>query len=48
MKERGVELSLCSTCPDYFGLRDQVQAGVGGGRPDISEALSAAERVSSL
>lgn len=45
MKERGVELILCSTCLDYFGLRDKVQVGIVGGLPDIIEALSAAEKV---
>jgi sulfur relay (sulfurtransferase) complex TusBCD TusD component (DsrE family) len=48
MKEHGVELILCSTCLDYFGLRDKVQIGIVGGMPDIIEALSAAEKVVSL
>ena len=48
MKERGVELILCSTCLDYFGLRDKVQVGIVGGMPDIIEALSAAGKVISL
>ena len=48
LKERGVELILCSTCLDYFGLRDNVQVGIVGGMPDIIEALSAAEKVISL
>jgi sulfur relay (sulfurtransferase) complex TusBCD TusD component (DsrE family) len=48
MKDRGVELILCSTCLDYFGLRDKAQVGVVGGMPDIIEALSAAEKVISL
>lgn len=48
MKERGVELILCSTCLDYFGLRDKVQVGIVGGMPDIIEALGAAEKVISL
>ncbi|NTU64476.1 MAG: hypothetical protein HGB05_14030 [Chloroflexi bacterium] len=48
MKERGVELILCSTCLDYFGLRDKVQVGIVGGMPDIIEALSAVGKVISL
>jgi len=48
MKERGVELILCSTCLDYFGLRDKVQVGIVGGMPDIIEALSAAGKIISL
>lgn len=48
LKDRGVELILCSTCLDYFGLRDKVQVGIVGGMPDIIEALSAAEKVISL
>ena len=48
LKDRGVELILCSTCLDYFDLRDEVQVGVVGGMPDIIEALSAAGKVISL
>lgn len=48
LNERGVELILCSTCLDYFGLRDKVQVGVVGGMPDIIEALNAAGKVISL
>ena len=45
LKDRGVELILCSTCLDYFGLRDKVQVGIVGGMPDIIEALDAAGKV---
>jgi hypothetical protein len=48
LRDRGVELILCSTCLDYFGLRDKVQAGIVGGMPDIIEALGAAGKVISL
>jgi sulfur relay (sulfurtransferase) complex TusBCD TusD component (DsrE family) len=48
LKDRGVELILCSTCLDYFGLRNKVQVGIVGGMPDIIEVLSAAEKVISL
>ncbi len=42
------QLILCSTCLDYFGLRDRVEVGIVGGMPDIIEALSAAGKVISL
>jgi hypothetical protein len=48
LKDRGVELILCSTCLDYFNLRDKVQVGIVGGMPDLIEALSAAGKVISL
>ncbi len=48
MKDRGVELILCSTCLDYFSLRDKVAVGIVGGMPDIIEAMNAAEKVISL
>jgi sulfur relay (sulfurtransferase) complex TusBCD TusD component (DsrE family) len=31
MKAHGVELILCSTCLDYYGLRDKVAVGIVGG-----------------
>jgi len=48
MSTRGVELLLCSTCLDYYALRDQVQIGIVGGMPDIIEALALAQKVISL
>ena len=48
LKDRGVELILCSTCLDYFDLRDKVQVGIVGGMPDIIESLSVAGKVISL
>ena len=48
LKERGVELILCSTCLDYYGLREKVAVGIVGGMPDIIEAMSAAGKVISL
>lgn len=47
-QDRGVELVLCSTCLDYFGLTDQVAVGIVGGMPDIIEAMQKAEKVISL
>ena len=44
----GVELVLCQTCLNYFGLAEQVQVGVVGGMGDIIEALTKAGKVISL
>ncbi len=41
----GVELVLCSTCVDTFGLREQVAVGVVGGMGDIMAAMTQAEKV---
>lgn len=48
METKGVELVLCQTCLDFFGLSDQVAVGMVGGMPDIIDALSKAEKVVSL
>jgi hypothetical protein len=32
-------LLVCSTCIDYFGIRDAVEVGIIGGMPDIMGAL---------
>jgi hypothetical protein len=39
LQEKGVELVLCSTCLETFGLTDQVAVGVVGGMGDIITAL---------
>ncbi len=48
LEARGVELIICKTCLDYFGLTDTVEAGIVGGMPDIIEAMDRAEKVISL
>jgi sulfur relay (sulfurtransferase) complex TusBCD TusD component (DsrE family) len=48
LKAQGVELVLCQTCLNYFGLVDQVAVGVVGGMGDILEALEKASKVISL
>jgi selenium metabolism protein YedF len=48
LQARGVELILCSTCLDYFGLTERVVVGIVGGMPDIIEAMQRAEKVISL
>jgi hypothetical protein len=45
LQRSGVELILCKTCLDYFGLGAQVKAGVVGGMPDIIEAMNEARKV---
>ena len=44
----GVELVLCQTCLDYFGIEDKVKIGVVGGMGDILEALQKAPKVLSM
>jgi len=48
LESRGVELVLCKTCLDYFGLGEKVEAGIVGGMPDIIEAMTKAGKVISL
>ena len=45
---KGVELVLCSTCLDAFGLREQVAVGIVGGMGDIIAALTRADSVVTL
>lgn len=45
---KGVELVLCQTCLDYYGLRERVAVGIVGGMPDIIEAMQTASKVISL
>ena len=48
LEKRGVELVLCKTCLDYFGLSAKVKAGIVGGMGDILTALQKAEKVIAL
>ncbi len=48
LEAKGVRLVLCSTCLNYYGLIDQVQAGIVGGMTDILEAQRQAGKVISL
>ena len=45
LEAQGVELVLCKTCLDYFGLASSVQVGIVGGMGDIIEAMGKAEKV---
>jgi sulfur relay (sulfurtransferase) complex TusBCD TusD component (DsrE family) len=48
MTSRGVDLIICKTCTDTFGVTDKVKVGVIGGMPDILETLQKADKVISL
>jgi hypothetical protein len=48
MENAGVELIVCSTCLDYFKLRDKLMVGIAGGMPDIIETMTVAGKVISL
>ncbi len=48
LQAKGVELLICQTCLDYFGLSEAVEVGIVGGMPDIIEAMSAAKKVISV
>lgn len=48
LEAKGVELIVCSTCLNYFGLTDKVQVGAVGGMAAILQALSQAEKVVSV
>lgn len=48
LEKEGVRLIICSTCLDYFGLREKVRVGTIGGMPDILEAQARAEKVITL
>ncbi len=48
LSAKGVELVLCSTCLDTFGLRDQVAIGVVGGMGDIITAMTDADNTITL
>ena len=48
LEEKGVRLILCSTCLDYFGLKEKVKVGIVGGMTDIIEAQWRAEKVITL
>ena len=48
LEAKGVRLILCSTCLNYFGLANRVQAGIVGGMTDIIEAQWRADKVITL
>ena len=44
----GVKLVVCSTCLEYFGLKENVKVGEILGMPEILAAMQAAKNVISL
>ncbi len=47
-EKQGVELVLCQTCLEYFGLIEQIEVGIVGGMNDIVEVLQKAGKVINL
>ena len=48
LEEAGLELIVCSTCLEYFGLTEQVRVGKVGGMFGILAAMQQADKVISL
>lgn len=48
LEAQGVELVLCKTCLEYFGLSEQVKVGMVGGMGDILETMQKAPKVLSV
>ncbi len=48
LASKGVELVLCSTCLQTFGLTDKVAVGVVGGMGDIITAMMGADNTVTL
>ncbi|HOA22353.1 MAG TPA: DsrE family protein [Anaerolineaceae bacterium] len=48
LAEAGVELIVCQTCLEYFGLLEQVAVGKVMGMPDVIAAMQSADKVISL
>ncbi len=48
LQDQGVELIICQTCLNYFGLADKVKVGIVGGMPDILQTLLQADKVVTL
>ena len=48
LEAKGVELVLCATCLDTFGLAGQVAVGVVGGMGDIITAITNADNTITL
>ncbi len=45
---KGVELIVCTTCLNHFGLFDELQAGAAGGMKEIVDAQWSAAKVITL
>ena len=47
LQSKGVELIVCTTCLEYFGLKDQMRVGRMAGMPDLA-AMQTADKVVAL
>jgi hypothetical protein len=45
LERQGCRLLVCTTCLEYYGLKDRVRVGTVCGMPDILDAQARAERV---
>ncbi len=45
LEGKGVHLIVCSTCLEYFNIKERLKIGIVGGMPDIIEAQMKAEKV---
>jgi hypothetical protein len=48
LEKQGVELVVCTTCLNHFGIMDQMRVGVAGSMPDIITAMWRADSVITL
>ncbi|MBN1333241.1 MAG: sulfurtransferase-like selenium metabolism protein YedF [Synergistales bacterium] len=48
LEEKGVQILVCGTCSNHFGLTDQVNVGVISNMFDITEALMEASKILSI
>jgi hypothetical protein len=48
LETKGVRLIVCTTCLNYYGLKERVQVGIIGGMGDILEAQLQAGKVISI
>ena len=48
LEQQGVRLVVCNTCLEFYGLQNQVKAGIVGGMADIIETQWTAEKVITL
>ena len=45
LEAKGVHLIVCSTCLEYFNIKERLKIGIVGGMTDIIEAQMKAEKV---
>ena len=45
LEEKGVKISSCSTCLDYYGLMDSLRVGKAGNMQDLIENQWQADKV---